>query len=218
MTDTAMYNLTPNKIWRLRKPESFEVLDGVMLGDGNLSKPAVNACLRYGKSGNDHIDLVHYVKEQLEEIGVVFASNMPKALTDENLWLSSRVHIILTGEYFRWYHNGKKEVPEDILLSPRTLAVLFMDDGSSTYSHKSGPTVTVYLATHSFSEYSIKLLEKALLLKGINTGRDHDKRVKGGAGIYITILQDSVDLFMSTVSPYVFPSYQYKIKYRRQQA
>lgn len=210
MADAAIYKLKRRLI-----PEPFEVLDGAMLGDGNLSKPSVNACFRYSKSRGNFVDLVNYVKEQLENLGVTFAPNMPRTLADGSSWLSSRVHPILTGEYLRWYQDGVKEIPEDIHLAPRTLAVLFMDDGSSTYSHKKGPAVTTYLATHCFSEHSIEVLEQCLLSEGISTGRNHDRRVKKGAGIYVTILQSSVDFFMSTIEPYIVSSYLYKIKYRR---
>jgi len=108
-----------------------------------------------------------------------------------------------TKQYFRWYKNGEKHhssttryswytagekiVPDDLVLTPISLAYFFMGDGSSVWI-KDTISITISLHTMQVS---------------VPNGR-----------IRIGIPQNSVDDFMNLVKPYMVEPYLFKLKYK----
>lgn len=140
----------------------------------------------------------------------------------------------LLNQYYKWYKGGEtrrtkcephkggyyytaaamKVVPSDLILTPITLAHWFMGDGNS-YQFRARPTVAASFASHGFDEHSIEVLEHQLHSLDISTGRgNYSHRIQKGAGIIITVLQNSVNRLMELVEPHIFACYSYKIKYR----
>ena len=62
---------------------------------------------------------------------------------------------VLTKIYRQFYRNGRKTIPEDLVLHPLSLAVWFMDDGAKSYR-------AIYLNTQKFSKQEQKRLIKVL--------------------------------------------------------
>jgi recombination protein RecA len=105
----------------------------------------------------------------------------------------------------QFYRQGKKVVPKTIhrWLTPLTLAVWYMDDGSI----KSKQHQTVFLNMQGFAESDIKRLQTALENKyGIKT---MIRRQKDGLQIYF--LSETVEIFLKLIEPFVIPSMRYKL-------
>ena len=167
------------------------------------------------------------IKSILEEIGVHVSQTYPKsskAIYHRTNTAYDYCRIISASSYYlflecrKWYgETGPKEVPEDLMLTPISLAYWFMGDGSScrpkTENHKD--TTIVKFATHAFSLHSIDLLVDKLRSIGLLTTKpSKDKRVKVGSGMSLVLSQYSVDAFTSLIDPYVIEPYRYKIKRR----
>jgi len=105
-------------------------------------------------------------------------------------------------QYFRpwrkiFYQGNKKVFPEEIYLSPLSLAIWYMDDGSQN----SGNCI---ISTESFDEVSRKNIQKALYEQfGIETlFRKNGK---------LSMRWKSQPKFYQMIRPYIFPSMKYKV-------
>lgn len=105
----------------------------------------------------------------------------------------------------QFYKNGKKIVPKLIhrWVTPKVLAVWYMDDGSIKSNHHK----TVFLNTHNFTDQDLELLQKVFEKKyGIKTSI---RTQKDGKQIYF--LSETVQIFLKLIEPYVIPSMRYKL-------
>lgn len=216
-----------------------EILDGVMLGDAALTMNGKNAHFYMDLSGKKlgipNSELLKYLRHVNEDclgaLGVEVCVGYPRVFEGsrrsgkpyEYCILQTNNSHLLTSEYLRWYRrnpSGKmgKQVPEDLVLTPISLAHWFMGDGSSSRDNRStfhAQTINTCFATGSFVEHGVELLEGQLQHEfGLDTGRGHS-RTGEGARIMITVLQDSVNNLMRIVDPHVEEPYRYKIKYKR---
>jgi len=102
--------------------------------------------------------------------------------------------------YKRFYVEGKKIIPRRIRITPLTLAVWYMDDGS-----KSGKSS--YLNTQHFTWDDQEFLREKLFKNfGLNSSLDRDK-------IYFRIrfpVNDSKRL-VKIIKPFVLPFMEYKL-------
>jgi len=123
----------------------------------------------------------------------------------------------------QFYKNGKKEIREEIVehLTPLSLAVWFMDDGTTNYSHnrrlKTGYNIAPIMSfcTDAFSIESCNILIKCLDEKfGIKSRLRKVKKLKDGTTPYnIYINAASAHDFLSLIRQYIIPSMMYKVDY-----
>lgn len=142
-------------------PFMKEVLVGVILSDGWIEKPKVNARFRFEQTSK-HIDLFFHLY-------VIFSAycKSPPKLRDRfdkrtnkvySSWLLytvcdpafTEIHSIL-------YKEKKNIVPENIMMGPASLAFLIMGDG---WRHNKGVTI----ATNAFS-----IADNVLLIEALNS-------------------------------------------------
>lgn len=113
-----------------------------------------------------------------------------------------------TIERNRWYINGIKEVPNDINLTPLSIATWYMDDGSIGATHE-----RLVLCTDSFNDTSIAILRRELVKYNINSNIWNIKR--GNSNKRIVISNNGTDLsafnFFDLICKYIIPSMQYKL-------
>ncbi len=206
----------------MNRQEALSIFDGVILSDGKLRRPHLSAYFNIALSGKSHVDWLLSIKEAMETIGVDVSPGYPKCSSRTSMFgkpydyceLLTRSSHFTTYQHKRWYPYGTKEVPKDFIIDAVSLANWFMGDGNSQ-SFVNIPTVGVSLATHSFNKLSILILEDQLRKLGFNTGRaNYKSRTTKGAGVQISILQNSVDSFMHLVESHIVPSYKYKVKLR----
>lgn len=209
----------------LTEAQAFQVFDGVMLSDGGLSLHSRNGRLDIATSDENHTkpheDWLLLIGEALNTLGVELLSGHPRPFNlprggkpFSGYRLTTKASPVLTSQFSRWYPGGRKEVPEDLLLTPITLAHWFMGDGSSGW--RGLIAIGIELATSAFSDRSVQTLENKLAALGLYTCEPHmDGRLAKGSRKSIVIAQGSVNDFMKTVEPFIVPSFTYKIKYRR---
>lgn len=107
-----------------------------------------------------------------------------------------------TRQYFqswrkKFYPKGKKIIPKDILISPLSLAVWYMDDGCLSDNK-------VIISTDSFTKEDIQFLQEYFLKSfDINTS------VRNGSKLLIK--KESWEKFFSLIEPYIISSMHYKI-------
>lgn len=174
--------------------------------------------------GNLLTFLQRFVGEVLRPLGVEPRDGYPRVIPDitrsktgaglPGVSLITHPDELLSRLRREYYPSGIKLIPESFVLTDMALAWLFMFDGNSQWDAGGGPGVDVSLYTQSYDIHSIGLLESQLHNLSISTGRKHDKRVKDGSGIIITITRGSTDQFMAVVDSYVISPYRYKVKYR----
>lgn len=106
----------------------------------------------------------------------------------------------------QFYPKGKKVVPKIIgkLLTPLSVAVWFMDDGSL----KSNVHRARIINTQGFEKKDINLLRQVLVNKF--QVKSTLRKQKEGWQIYIPAVESTK--FIQLVEPYIVPSMQYKIR------
>lgn len=196
------------KTLRLNKTQR-EILVGLILGDGHLET------MNRGRTYRLKVEHSIKQKDYVDWLYVAFKEWVKKPPEAKEKFVFGRKFVnyyfsTYSSGKFRFYaqqfyRNGKKIIPKMIgkFLSPRTLAVWFMDDGSiKSKRHK-----TKLINTQCFSSRDLKRLQAALQEKfGIATTRKKEKK-----GYRLYIVSNSIERFEAIISPYVIPSMRYKL-------
>ncbi|OGZ10694.1 MAG: hypothetical protein A3D65_05590 [Candidatus Lloydbacteria bacterium RIFCSPHIGHO2_02_FULL_50_13] len=209
-----------NSVGRLRllfPAHQFDVLIGSLLGDARLEcrslgiRDAKTARFRV-HHGEKQAEYVQWKYDMLKN----FVSAPPRAITR----LDRKRNIFETSWYFHtkstkklgmlhdWFYtnNGVKQLPQQLeeVLSPRMLAVWYMDDGSYT-----GASCT--LNTHALrNDEQHRVMEMFMDSFGIMCTLVKDRRQHK-----IRIGARGIQRFLDIVAPHVIPSMTYKIAYPR---
>jgi hypothetical protein len=184
-----------------------EVLIGTLLGDGHLELRRREASLKIEQSAAQEA-YVQWKYEVFSEwvrkppkLKVVFDKRTQRVY--RKWWFNTLSHQELTEYHRAFYDSRRKRVPLNIALTPRSLAVWFMDDGS----RKSHECKGVYFNTQAFDADDLRILQKKLSdTFGIQTTL-RGQRV--GTQIYVPA--EYVTILADVVTPYLVPCMQYKI-------
>lgn len=185
--------------------EQKEVLIGIMLGDGHLSKSNVNPRFATAHCEAQKEYSIHIV-EVFNSLSWKWYKNIPKnpdkrtGKIYESYRVESPANPALLEFYNSFYINRKKIIPIDLLekyFTEKSLAYLYMDDGTKT---KSG----YIIATNNFTKKEID--EFRIFLK-----RKFDLETSLHRDNVLYIRSISKDTFTSLINPYIIPCMQYKI-------
>jgi len=145
-------------------PKLREILDGLLLSDASLlfNRPRTSALLRM-EQRPDRRKWLEQLQAKGERCGVTFridsVFHSPSQIGDRELpggnylALRSLNYAEFAEERLRWYPQGKKQVPQDLVLTPEVLLNWFCGDG------KGGDAKgTLGLCTDDFSESGVELL------------------------------------------------------------
>ncbi len=178
------------------------VIIGSLLGDGYLRivPGRQNAFLEVNHSftQKEYVDWKYSI---LKDITV----SAPKKRVIDNIRIAyrfyTRQHPEITQLFKLFYKNGVKIIPNDIHITPLSLAVWFMDDGSRCR------TSDVYLNTQQFDyEDQMKLIG---ILKEFNL---EARLNKDKTYTRIRFMKSSLPEFRRLISPYITESMKYKIE------
>jgi hypothetical protein len=183
--------------------ETQPFLDGFLLGDGSISKnsPHVTWSLK-------HDDFDSFVQQNLK---VYDPCSKEYYVTDRRckeggyriVCGRTKSHPDLKSMRRRWYPQGRKFVPKDVDLSPASVKVWYLSDGSIT-------KYSIALCTDGFTDEEVDFLISGLRKMGIPCGkRLHDRKPR------IVIPSSGLHLFFDYVgweSP--VECYQYKFPAR----
>jgi hypothetical protein len=197
-----------------------EILIGTLLGDSSISK--YRRCCESVKILNSRICCGHSLKQK-EYVkylcNLISNEGLKVNYTEDNISHKSKINdrcietigecrmdvvrnIAFNSWRDEWYPNDKKIVPKTIseYISPLTIAIWYMDDGSKNNS-------SYYLHTEGFTEDDVDYLRYILEEKyNLITSRHN---LRGKPTIYISM--KSRKHFTNLIKPYICESMMYKI-------
>lgn len=187
-----------------------ELIIGKLLGDGHLETQNKGQTYRFKiEHSINQKDYVDWLFEEFKD----WTMTLPKikicesqGKTYQKYWFNTISHSSFRFYAQQFYRDGKKVIPKLIhrWLTPLSLAVWFMDDGSL----KSKFHRVRIINTQGFSKKDVLKLIKILELKfGLKS-----KLRKQAEGFQIMILAESADKFIQLIRSFILPSMLYKIK------
>jgi DNA-binding transcriptional regulator WhiA len=182
------------------------VLLGTLLGDGSLKRRG-NFYRLHIKHSYKQISLVRYKREVFSNI-----TNMPtrvffQRVKDKDYKFCEFVTLTHPefSEYRKLFYKDKKKVIsqklKQLLKSPLSLAMWFMDDGCAEYAGVSFNTQCFSLKEVGFLSYILKE----------NFGLDSTIR-KNKNGWIIYIPKNNLNKFTNTIKKYLLPDFLYKLE------
>ena len=133
----------------------FELITGMILGDGCIEKNGQLAC----EHGIKQADYLYWKYDQLADVCL----SMPR-ITQHGHAVRFRTQAIFKDLREIWYGTGRKALPKELgeLLTPKVLAIWFMDDGDKM-SHQiiDGyfcSNTRMRIATHSYNREEHRLI------------------------------------------------------------
>lgn len=185
-----------------------QILDGMLLGDAHLERQrgALTARLKIEHSvaqasyvawkyneWRDWVRTPPRERERRNRLGTI----------STNVGFTTLSHIELESFRQRYYRDHRKVVPQDLALTPLSLAVWFMDDGSRKSSQCRG----LYLNSQSFTEAEVDVLRSVIRR---DVGIETTVR-KQPDGLQIYVPSPSVAEFTAFIAGNVLPSMMYKL-------
>ena len=185
-----------------------EILIGVLLGDASMSlrdgKPVYSVKFEQGIANKEYIHHLYFLFEP-------FVGQIPLEYKNKSIWFRTYRHVCFKYYYDTFYFgvNNSKKVPTNIhrLLTPRSLAYWYMDDGSMTQVGGVDTYVHLNLHTQGFDLSDNQLLRDVLKNKfGIIANIHKDKTY-----YKLYIISESVAAFVKLIKPYILPCFEYKL-------
>ena len=186
-------------------PLQEEVLIGSLMGDGHLSPNAYGKNYRFQVvQMNEHKGYVDWKYEIFKD----WCISEPRFQEINNSWRFRTIsHPILTEFHNLFYSGSRKVLPNNldkILVSPITLAIWFMDDGS-VGPRGLGLTLNTQNFTREENERLAKHLAENLQLR-VSLHKD-----KKSWRIYI--FPESSLEFKRIIDKFILPEFRYKLRY-----
>ena len=178
--------------------DQISILIGVFLGDGAMRKK-MHALLEINHSYTQK-EYVDWLYQQFKN----YVDTKPKMRDSNGTRIAYRFTTkslpVFTQFYNKFFRNHRKDIPEKLILTPLTLAIWYMDDGSRCDED-------IYLNTQHFAkEKQQRLIDILLQQYRIEATLNRDKKYWR-----IRIKKTSVPYFMKIISPYILSSMQYKL-------
>lgn len=174
----------------------LEIIDGEMLGDGNLQRHGSDrvARLRWSLKSRQHVDLL--VDEFSELLPTV------RRRKDRDGWVMwTSGNATLTSQRERWYPEGEKRVPQDLVLTPLSVFHWYICDGSRA---KDG---SITLCTEGFPGEDVERLIDLLVKIGVGATK---RKCDGGVGPRIYIGVNESGAFLDYIGHCRVPDYAHK--------
>lgn len=161
-----------------------QLLNGMLLGDAHLERQrgALSARLRieHCVAQSAYVDWkFHEWREWVCTPPRERARKNRLGTTSMNIGFTTLGHVEFEEFCVKFYKNRRKAVPQDLVLTPLSMAVWFMDDGSRKSSQCRG----LYLNTQGFTTSEVELLQSVIQRDvGVETSV---RRQRDGLQIYI---------------------------------
>lgn len=183
-----------------------DMIVGSLLGDASI--------VNHGERKNSHIEETHgerqhgYAEFKMSVLGEVVNNSYTEmsAYDDERTEtkkLSYQTKSIKSIDEFteQFISGGRKVVPEDIEISDRSLAILYGDDGSCSFSELQRPRATIH--TQGFTKDGAKRLLDSIGIGG--------RVVDYGSGPIIEFTSDGTEVLFERVAPWLPSCMSYKV-------
>lgn len=194
-------------------PRSYSLIDGLMLGDGHLLSvipPAVNSSLNFSMHTRS-TEFLEWVKSILSADGV-HCRIKPRWNKPTATVFSTRLTKEFTVIRNRWYPDGIKAIPNDLVLTPECISTWYMGDGSLM----KGRGIAIY--TNGFTFPDVLRLCDLLKEIGVNSRvREHKSSAStyGTPGtiypvMYVPRGSGNLDRFFDFMGPCPVSCFEYK--------
>lgn len=158
--------------------ELAEILDGLLAGDGCLYHEDAASSYLHGDSYEEYVD---WLEALLEDHGLETCSRW---VTEGENWTAykyrTRAYRELEEFEQRWYDDRKKRLPKDFALTPTTLLMWYVGDGSYIEQEYGEKNVVIYSDTFGGDSDRLERLfrdelgiEVTYMQKGIYVPTDH---------------------------------------------
>jgi hypothetical protein len=165
MRNSSLFTEDKFKYCNLSNTEK-EVFDGLLLGDGCVSeKSRISARLTFGFK---FIETLEAIRNELKSINF---SNVCVVKKTGCYHFKSKYYHDLLIENLRWYINGKKIIPKNILITQKSCYWWFIGDG---YNSKGN----VFLCTDSYDKTDNMFLIEKLNNYGFNPSLTSKNRLR----------------------------------------
>jgi len=185
-----------------------QLLEGMLLGDAHLErqKGALSARLKVEHSVRQSAFVDWKFSEWRQWVRTPPRERIRQnrlGTVSTNREFTTLSHVEFEEFRLRFYRDGRKVVPSDLELTPVSMAVWFMDDGS----RKSNQCRGLYLNTQSFSISEVSQLRSLMRSAvGVETSV---RRQSDGLQIYIP--SPSVTDLIAYIDDELIPSMRYKL-------
>ena len=155
----------------------IEYIDGFLLGDGHIdlssSKQTLVARLTCGLA---YQEFCEYLMLFFNTYNSSCTPYKDKKMSSGIQWQGrTSFHPDLYIQHERWYpQNKKKQPPQDVRLTPTSVLLWYLGDGSQV---QSGNSISIRLSTDGFSPKNNEFLVKKLNELGILCHRNNDNRI-----------------------------------------
>lgn len=202
--------MTPREVQRptgsARELTEFQqaVLVGTLLGDGSIAKHGYHHRL-FVKHKAAHRSLVEWKREVFDDFTTMPLHEFEQQLNGRRypcVQFVTRTDPAFTVWRQRFYRGRRKIVPSDIdrLLTPLSIAVWLMDDGTAERAGMS-------FQTHSFEHEEVQRLATLLQEQfGLRTSL-----MKNHGAWIVYVYGSSLETLKALVAPYVLPQFTYKL-------
>lgn len=209
------------------KEKALQVLDGLLLGDGNLQRYRDTAVYHMSQSKRpitmeDHLKWEYWLRDNVFAALGIKATAKPYWRTYSagpckgqkyqlaQLWTESSP--LLAPIYDEWYCGGSwtvrgymcgaakmlpRRLVEASLLQLDTIVQWFLGDGGSSWHHTERPTPGVMASFSAYRYTKEEVTHLACMLNNMGI------KTTSGSKFRIHVAQDSINYFMSLIEPFV---------------
>lgn len=178
-----------------------QVIIGLIVGDGNVGDEGRAVEFSHKSSNEDYIE---WLIQSLGNVGGNVQKRRKSGYGSEIIPARTISCTQIEELTSRFFENGKKIIPDDIELSPISLSVMYMDDGSLQRSEKQ--LDRCLLSLNDYDEASVDNLVKAF------ERQLHIYPVKlFSKGWILRFNMKEAEKVFALVAPYVCESMQYKL-------
>ena len=179
-----------------------EFLFGTLLGDGNLQKTNSSFMGRTNHSIKQY-DYCKFKQDIFQNISypIKTTTKILNGKEYEQCYFCFKPNTELKELYEMFYSSGKKKIPKNLdLLTPKAMALWFMDDGTASGG------CSISIATCSFNVDDLIRLKHFLKDKyNLNITIQKDFKIYFSA--------DSARIFLKLTERYIIPEMMYKFKF-----
>lgn len=155
--------------------ELIEYIDGFLIGDGAAWRSSSNNSARLS-CGVEHEEFCLYLINHFKIYNPTIAKYKSNSMRNGFVWNGrTKFHPDLYPHWLRWYKTSKKQPPDDVRITPKSVTMWYLGDGSLVNGDN---TVTIRLSTDAFSKEKVEFLASILNNIGIKCHRNNDNRIQ----------------------------------------
>lgn len=128
---------------------THDMLEGLIASDASVFRPKHQAGFTLTNKFEEFTD---YVAEHLTVAGFTVKRTIHKVGNRPYYCIYCNSCVDLIAYHERWYYSGKKQIPQDFIVNPRSMLYWYLGDGNL---HRSGNGISVRISTYAFETKSV---------------------------------------------------------------